>query len=122
MVDIIIMEKLNNKPELKIWRKKLRNNSTPAEIRLWNFLKGSQLNGLKFRRQHSFGNYIVDFYCVEKKLVIELDGEIHENIAIEQKDLIRNEYLNSIGIKVLRIKNIEVFEQIELVLKMIMEG
>ena len=110
---------LNNKLELKEFRRELRNNSTPAEIRLWKYLKRSQLNGLKFRRQHSIGNYIVDFYCPEQKIAVELDGDVHLNIAVEQNDLNKEEFLNSLGIKVIRIKNSEVFEQIELVLEKI---
>jgi very-short-patch-repair endonuclease len=68
---------LNNKPILKNYRKGLRNNMTEAEIVLWKYLKGSQLDGKKFRRQHSFGNYILDFYCAPLKLAIELDGASH---------------------------------------------
>ena len=58
----------------KTKRKKLRNNLTPAEAALWNLLKNSQLEGRKFRRQHSVGFYILDFYCPSERMAIELDG------------------------------------------------
>ena len=68
---------INNKPELKPLRKQLRNFSTSAEAVLWTHLQKSQLQNRKFRRQHSIGNFIADFYCPSEKLVIELDGEDH---------------------------------------------
>jgi very-short-patch-repair endonuclease len=70
-------QRIHNRVELKPFRKKLRNNSTSAEATLWTYLKNRQLEGRKFRRQHSIGNYIADFYCPEEQLVIELDGEGH---------------------------------------------
>jgi len=66
-----------NRKYLKSFRSSLRNKSTSAEAVLWNILKSKNLNGRKFRRQHSIGNYIVDFYCASEKLVIELDGNPH---------------------------------------------
>jgi very-short-patch-repair endonuclease len=62
---------------LKFFRSSLRNKSTSAEAELWNILKSKKLNARKFRRQHSIGNYIVDFFCASEKLVIELDGNPH---------------------------------------------
>ncbi|MEL6536768.1 MAG: DUF559 domain-containing protein, partial [Bacteroidota bacterium] len=69
---------LHNRKYLKERRQALRNNLTSAEATLWIFLKGRQLEGKKFRRQPSIGNYIVDFYCPEEQLVIELDGGLHD--------------------------------------------
>ena len=63
-----------NRIEQKRRRQKLRNSSTPWERKLWNYLKNSQLDGYKFRRQYGIENYIVDFYCPKLKLVIEIDG------------------------------------------------
>jgi very-short-patch-repair endonuclease len=68
------MYKINNKAELKNYRKSLRQKMTKAEIALWSKIKNSQLAGHKFRRQHSIGFYILDFYCTDLKLAIELDG------------------------------------------------
>ena len=71
------MGQLYNKTSLKEERKALRNNLTEAEYLLCQYLKGKKLSGRKFRRQHSFENYIMDFYCPVEKLAIELDGQHH---------------------------------------------
>lgn len=70
---------INNLPALRFFRKALRHNLTPAEAKLWTLLKGSQLAGRKFRRQHSVGNFILDFYCPSERLAIELDGAVHDS-------------------------------------------
>jgi very-short-patch-repair endonuclease len=105
----------NRKP-LKQFRKNLRNNLTPAEAILWTYMKKKQLDGRKFRRQHSIGNYIVDFYCPAEKLAVELDGAAHYTTEGEEHDLARDEYLMNLGIKVLRYENRDVFNNIEAVL------
>jgi very-short-patch-repair endonuclease len=86
-------------------RKDLRNNITPQELILWYKLKNSHL-GYKFRRQHSIGRFIADFYCPIKKLVIELDGSQH--LDNEEYDKERTEYFESLNIKVLRFWNNDV--------------
>ncbi len=111
------MSKDFNRKEQKATRKALRNNATSAESFLWNHLKGKQLEGKKFRRQHGIEKYIVDFYCPEEKLVVELDGEQHFNPSGEANDIARTEYLNSLEIKVIRFENKMVFEQIDFVLE-----
>ncbi|MES2004742.1 MAG: endonuclease domain-containing protein [Bacteroidota bacterium] len=108
--------RIHNRPELKTFRKKLRNNGTSAEATLWGYLKQRQLCGRKFRRQHSIGNYIVDFYCPEEQLVIELDGEDHFWEESVRTDHHRTVYLNKLGIKVIRLENKWVFEDIDFVL------
>lgn len=115
-------ERLNNRPELKDFRKKLRNNSTSAEATLWTFLKGKQLKGRKFRRQFSVENYILDFYCPSEKLAVELDGADHFTSAGFESDEERTRVLNSHGIKVIRFENKEVFQAIEGVLESIMNN
>ena len=107
--------------KIKQRRKELRRNLTHAEATLWTLLKGKKLNGRKFRRQHSFGYYIVDFYCHSEKLVIELDGEIHNHPDIIDYDYKRDNYLKSLGLKVFRIENKFVFDHPEQLLKMIEE-
>ena len=72
------MGQLHNRKALEARRKALRNNPTPAEEVLWNCLKGSKLEGRKFRGQHGIGPYIVDFYCPAERLVIEVDGSSHD--------------------------------------------
>jgi very-short-patch-repair endonuclease len=102
---------------LKARRKELRNNLTPAEAILWGMLKGGQLDNRKFRRQHSIGKYIVDFYCPAERLVIELDGAVHLNAGQNLYDSERDEFLNGLGIKVLRFENKMVFEDMAGVLR-----
>ncbi len=90
-----------------------------AEVTLWCHLKSSQLKGCKFRRQHSIGNYVVDFYCPKLKLTIELDGESHYSTGSNENDRIRQEYIEKLGIKVLRFTNFDVYGDLEGVLKKI---
>ena len=109
------MTENNNTSRLKDTRKELRKNSTQAEKVLWWHLKWSKFHGYKFRRQHSIGRYIIDFYCPEKKISIELDGKIHENQ--KDYDAIRSEYLSSCKVKEIRFSNDEIFEDVAWVLK-----
>jgi very-short-patch-repair endonuclease len=101
------MLRIFNSKNLLEKRKCLRNNLTPQEIILWSRLKKEQL-GCKFRRQHSIGNYIVDFYCPKKKLIVELDGCQHKREKDTKYDAKRTKYLESLGIKVLRFWNNEI--------------
>jgi len=108
---------LHNRKRLKQFRKNLRNNLTPAEAKLWKVIQRSQLEGRKFRRQHSIGNFIVDFYCPQEKLAIELDGQGHFTVSGSESDCKRDQYLKNLNITVLRFENKKVFENIELVLE-----
>ncbi len=110
-------KQIHNRKYLEAYRKDLRNNGTSAEAFLWRYLQKSQLKGRKFRRQHSIGNYIVDFYCPKEKLIIELDGEIHNNPRTNQYDEQRTKYLNSLGFVVIRFENKIVFDHLPSVLK-----
>ena len=101
-------------------RKNLRNNMTEAEKRLWIHLKNEQL-GLKFRRQYSISHYIADFYSPSLKLVIELDGSGHFTPEALEYDKIREEFMNSLGIKTIRFNNNDVMTNIEGVLERIKE-
>jgi very-short-patch-repair endonuclease len=111
--------KTHNRPALEPFRRKLRKRLTPAEATLWKILKSSQLDGRKFRRQHSVGPYILDFYCPEESLCIELDGQVHYNEIAAEHDAKRKQFLNTVGIKVLRFENRFVFEETEYVLQRI---
>ena len=102
--------RLNNKKELQIRRRELRRNATPQEVILWARLRKSQIS-CKFRRQHSVGWYIVDFYCPEKRLAIEIDGSQH--VENKEYDKMRTEYLNELGITVLRFWDNEVNKNLE---------
>ena len=93
-----------------------RKYPTPAEDALWMNLKGKQLKGFKFRRQHIIADCIVDFVCIDKKLIIEVDGGYHENPEIVEYDKLRTELLESLGYKVIRFTNENVLVDMESVL------
>lgn len=109
-----------NRAEWLERRRELRQALTPAEAVLWRLLKGRQLEGLKFRRQHSVGPYILDFYCPALKLAIELDGALHA--CREEYDGQRTSYLSEkAGIMVLRFENRVVFENPEQIFREVKE-
>ena len=112
---------LHNRKFYKPLRKHLRNYSTAAEATLWKMLKKRQVGGYKFRRQHSIGKYIVDFFCYELMLAIELDGEVHADLISIEKDKERDEQLNKLGITVLRYENRWVYEYPEVIKQDILE-
>src|SRR6478672_5383470 len=97
--------KTHNLPEKQGFRRKLRSRLTPAEASLWSILKNSKVDGRKFRRQHSVGKYILDFYCPSEKLAIELDGEGHFTLPAVSYDANRRRYLERCGIRVIRFEN-----------------
>jgi len=88
-----------------------------AELLLWNHLKARNLGGYKFRRQHGIAQYIVDFYCASLKIVIEIDGDSHFDEAGRQKDAIRDKFLQSQDIQVMRFTNLEIYYDLERVLE-----
>ena len=104
---------ITNLPYLKTFRKELRNNLTPAEAALWKQLKGKQLEGRKFRRQHSVGNYILDFYCPTEQIAIELDGQGHFEATQAEYDRERDLFLEHFGIRVLRFENKVVWDNLD---------
>ena len=108
-----------NRKELKAFRRNLRKNLTPAEVALWQHLKAGKLNGTSWRRQFSVGDYILDFYCPVAKLCVELDGEGHFTMQGDTYDYDRTEFLESLGIRVLRFENKDVWDNVELVLETI---
>ncbi len=109
---------IHNTKFLRPTRKELRNNLTPQEAILWNRLKNNYL-GFKFRRQHSIKNFIADFYCPEKKLVIEIDGSQH--LDNQEYDTERTNHFECLGIKVIRFWNDEINNNIEGVVMRIKE-
>ncbi|SHE73065.1 Very-short-patch-repair endonuclease [Arenibacter palladensis] len=115
-------KKIHNRPETKTNRIQLRKSLTSAEAFLWNELKGKKLDGRKFRRQHGIGNYITDFYCAQENLIIELDGEVHNNAISNEKDDRRTAYLNGEGYTVVRFENKMVFENLPSVLQEIRDN
>ncbi|MDQ7009805.1 MAG: DUF559 domain-containing protein [Candidatus Gracilibacteria bacterium] len=105
------MTVLNNISRLKETRQKLRNGATEVEKIFWKELQGKKILGLKFRRQHSVGRYILDFYCPKLKLGIELDGSVHDNR--EEYDNIRTEFLNNCDLDILRFSNNDIEKNLE---------
>lgn len=102
----------NAKPHIFEKAKLLRDNMTLAELRLWNALKGKQVLNLKFRPQHPIDIFIADFYCHQVKLVIEIDGEIHQDEEQLEYDIGREAELSYLGIKVIRFTNKEIFNNL----------
>lgn len=104
---------------LKEKARQLRNNSTKAEIRLWQHLRGKQIMGYDFHRQKPIGNYIADFFCPKLNLAIEVDGYTHRFEEVVKKDHKKQGYLEDLGLTVLRFKDEEVICGIDKVLKRI---
>lgn len=95
----------------------LRKEPTPAERKLWAYLRGDNLQGVNFRRQHALGNYIVDFVSIKRKLVIELDGSQH--LEQEEYDTERTKFLQSMGYTVIRFWNHQIMNEMNNVIKAI---
>jgi len=104
-------------PGLKELAKNLRQNMTYSEVMLWNELKNGKMLGYDFDRQRPIANYIVDFYCKDLKLALEVDGITHEDEKVILKDEMRQDELEMIGIKFLRFNALLVVNKIESVLK-----
>ena len=97
-------------------QRELRKTMTDAERKLWQQLRGKPFDGHKFRRQHPFGDFILDFVCLEAKLVIEVDGGQHNESA---QDLVRDQVLKQAGFRVMRFWNNQVLTEIEAVVEAI---
>lgn len=105
-----------NKAEQKGLRRSLRSNLTDAERILWAKLRGKNVFGFKFRRQFGIDDYIVDFYCSELKLAIEVDGDTHFIGNAPESDAIRQKQIESYGIRFLRVTNNDVYKNLDGVL------
>ena len=109
----------NASPEIFKRAKELRENLTPTENLLWHELNRKKFKGYRFKPQHPIDRFIVDFYCHRAILVIEIDGEVHEQGEQVERDQGRSAELEAFGVKVLRFSNLEVQENLEDVLKTI---
>ena len=116
---IITESKHNHGADLSIKAKarKLRKEMTPTEVLLWKHLRNKKLNNKHFRRQHPYGIYIIDFFCSDANLAIEVDGDIHRFKA--EYDRERTKYLEETGLRVLRVANDEVLNNVEEVIEKI---
>lgn len=110
------MLKIHSLQQLADRRKKLRTNQTSQEKILWWYLKDERL-GFKFRRQHSMGGYILDFYCPKKRLIIEIDGGIHQTKEAHEYDKVRDKFFTGLDYKVLRFTNNRIENDINEVIK-----
>lgn len=97
----------------------MRKDATPCEDILWEYLRGRQVAGLKFRRQFAVGQFLVDFYCREAKLVIEVDGPVHDTETAIKRDTEREGYIKSQGLRILRFSNYEIESNLEAVINQI---
>jgi very-short-patch-repair endonuclease len=108
-------------PKLKERAKQLRHNMTFSEVKLWNKLKNGQLMGYDFDRQRPVGNYIVDFFCKDLQLALEVDGITHLDEKVIEKDFIRQEEIESYGVSFLRFDALLVVNKVEAVVREIRE-
>jgi leucyl-tRNA synthetase len=108
--------RVHNNKSLSDRRKELRQKSTPEETVLWEELRNNKL-GVRFRRQHSIGGYILDFYCFSKHLIIEVDGKSHE--SMKKYDAVRDTYFSDLGYLTLRLKNEDVQSSLQTVIEKI---
>ena len=106
-------------PHLKELARKLRIHSTKSEAYLWNYLKGKQIHGFDFHRQRPVDNFIIDFYCQELYLAIELDGYSHFLEESSISDLRKEQRLKDLGIKLIRFWDEEIFNDLDNVLRVI---
>jgi very-short-patch-repair endonuclease len=121
-MDVEMQERIRHSPrirgtsrEIDFIAKQMRNDMTQAELALWERLKSKQLDGFKFRAQHPVGPFILDFYCPAKKLVVELDGDIHARQ--KEYDRARTEQLEAHDYTVIRFSNDQVLKDIESVVE-----
>ena len=115
--ELSIMRFFINDPSFKTRRRTLRKKQTDAECKLWQRLRNKQVHGLKFYRQYSVGSYILDFYCPQRLLAIELDGSQH--LAAKEYDDDRTAYLQRLGITVIRFWDHEVLQEMDVVMEVI---
>jgi very-short-patch-repair endonuclease len=108
-----VVKKIFNNTEQKIIRKQLRNSMPLPEVVVWSKLKRRQMRGYKFRRQYSIENFVVDFYCPELKLAIEIDGDSHYSLEAHKYDQNRQVIIESFGIEFLRFTNVEICNNLE---------
>jgi very-short-patch-repair endonuclease len=104
---------LYNDPSTTPERRHLRKNTTDAERSLWSILRSGGIGGLKFFRQYSVGPYILDFYCPEQRLAVEVDGRQHADVRGQKHDAHRDKYRRDLNIRVIRFWNNDVLQNIE---------
>lgn len=117
----MVMDKLFNHKSQKLTRQNLRNRPTYSEKIIWRYLRGSNLGGYKFRRQQGIGPYVVDFYCPEAGLVLEIDGDSHYQSGAAKRDKVRQKFIEKMGIKVVRFTDNDVRDSLDEVLATVLQ-
>jgi very-short-patch-repair endonuclease len=117
----VMTRHLYNDPSRKPDRRRLRKDATDAERKLWSILRNRQMAGLRFFRQYSIGPYVIDFYCPEERLAIEVDGGQHADVRGQEHDAKRDRHLQELNIRVIRFWNNDVLRNIEGVVQRIRE-
>jgi len=112
-------KRIFNRTDEKTKRRDLRNSSPQSEALLWAHLRQRQVDSLRFRRQYSVGAYVLDFYCPEVKLAIEIDGATHDGDEAAEYDANRQAWIEQFGIRFLRFSNQQVRNDINSVLQII---
>jgi very-short-patch-repair endonuclease len=107
--------------KLRKYSQELRKNMTDAERLLWSRLRRKQLNNFQFYRQRIIGDYIVDFYCPKSKLIVEVDGGQHYQDEQNRRDKVRDDYMKNLGMKILRVSDREVLQNLHGVVERIYE-
>jgi very-short-patch-repair endonuclease len=107
--------------KLKKYSQELRKNMTGAERLLWSKLRRKQLNNFQFYRQRIIGDYIVDFYCPKSKLIVEVDGGQHYQDEGSKRDKLRDDYIRNLGMRILRVSDKEVLQNLNGVVERIYE-
>ncbi len=113
------MTRIYNRRDMTTIRRQNRSEMPPAEAILWSRIRRCAIGGARFRRQYSVGGYVVDFYCPALRLVIELDGDTHFGGGAEERDAVRDAYIQTFGIQVIRFTNDDVYQRLEPVLERI---
>ena len=99
------MRPLHDAPFMRAHRRALRRRQTPSEVQLWQVLRDRQVGGWRFRRQHSVGRYVLDFYCVAARVGVEVDGGVHARPEVAAYDAERTAWLSHRGVRIVRVPN-----------------
>ena len=111
----------NTSPSLTAFARGRRKNPTHTEKLLWRILRSRRVNGIKFRREVPIEGYIADFYCFEHKLIIEIDGDVHEKPDVRENDVVRQQHHEAAGYRVIRFSSDDVFSRVDWVVDEILK-
>jgi very-short-patch-repair endonuclease len=121
-VNFLSNDKLHRiKPSFTVFARESRKNPTHTEDILWQMLRNRKIGGLKFRREAQVEGFIADFYCAEHKLIVEIDGDIHELEDVKKRDVFRQDILEKAGYKVIRFSSDDVFVRMDWVIDQIVK-